>query len=119
MQKANHKIIVAGLEHESCTFTSRRTELEDLRIKRGEALPPEVISFLKESNIEVVQTMFCSGVPGGVIRRQAYETVTEEILQRITDSLPCNGILLSMHGSMEVEGIGHGETAFLKSFEKE
>lgn len=42
--------------------------------------------------------------PAGLINRQAYESLRDEILDQLRDALPVNGVVLGLHGAMVANG---------------
>ncbi|MBO3802408.1 MAG: M81 family metallopeptidase [Candidatus Brockarchaeota archaeon] len=49
------------------------------------------------------------------MERGAYLALRDEFLDRLSSSLPVDGVLLNLHGAMEVEGIGDGEGDLTKA----
>jgi microcystin degradation protein MlrC len=42
--------------------------------------------------------------PGGLIRRDVYETLRDEILGQLREALPVDGVVLGLHGAMVADG---------------
>ena len=105
------RIAVGGISHETNTFNPIPTGLEAFRIQRGDVLlKNERLTHLVESGVEVVPTIYAAAPPSGLIEKEAYAHLKEELLSRIEEVGEVAGICLFLHGAMEVEGIGDGET---------
>ena len=44
--------------------------------------------------------------PHGLVELDAYQALKQELISELERSLPVDGVYLSLHGAMEVEGIG-------------
>ena len=42
--------------------------------------------------------------PGGLVQRQTYETLRDEILGQLRDALPVDAVILGLHGAMVAQG---------------
>jgi microcystin degradation protein MlrC len=58
---------------------------------------------------ELIPTIFAEPHPSGPTPRPIFETVLGEMLQRIAEAGPIDGVLLELHGAMVAEGIDDGE----------
>lgn len=105
------RIAIAGIGHESNSFTPLRTGLEQFHVRRGEQILQDTAwEEFRSQGIEFVPTLTASASPHGLVRRDTYLQLKEELLQRLEESLPVAGVYLSLHGAMEVEEIGDGES---------
>ncbi len=59
---------------------------------------------LRERGASIVPLMFASAVPGGPLTRDCYATLKGELIQRLRDALPVDGVLMPQHGAAAVEG---------------
>lgn len=120
------RIAVGGLEHETNTFTDQTTALSDFMVSEAEAIlgVPEsvrntalqgIIEVCHEENIEIVPCLHAHTLPSGVIRQEAYESLKERLLDRIRQAGKLDAVVLSMHGSMYVEGVGDADGDLLAS----
>jgi len=105
------RIAIGGISHETNTFSTLHTRLEDFRIQRGREVLADVIKPFH--GITFTPTLFAYATPGGLIEKRAYLTLRDELLAYLEQALPLDGIYLSLHGAMEVEGIGDGESDLL------
>jgi microcystin degradation protein MlrC len=52
-------------------------------------------------------------MPGGIVTREAYESLLQQTLERLEKVLPLDGIFLDIHGAMSVEGLDDPEGDFI------
>jgi microcystin degradation protein MlrC len=98
------RIAVGGIRHETNTFSTLRTCLDDFRVARGVEIAVD-----GADGAEVVGTLVASAYPHGRVRRDAYDALKAELLERLRRALPVDGVYLDLHGAMEVDGLGDGE----------
>jgi microcystin degradation protein MlrC len=65
--------------------------------------------------VEWVPTLLAEAFPHGLVEKDAYLRLREEMLDRLSSSLPLDGVFLDLHGAMEVEKVGCGEEDLAKS----
>lgn len=53
---------------------------------------------------EVVEGTSCWAEPAGLIQREAYEGLRDEILSQLQAALPVEGVVLGLHGAMVAQG---------------
>ena len=107
------RVAIAGLFIESSTFSPARSEVAAFRPKRGE----EVFTsypFLAEgaplrARAEFLPALHGRSIPGGAATREAYETLMEEMLERLRSGAPYDGVFLDIHGAMSVVGLDDPE----------
>jgi microcystin degradation protein MlrC len=105
------RIAVGGIGHETNTFSTLRTSLSDFRISRGdEIVEGPFWDHYREQGIEWAPTLSASAPPHGLVKKGAYLQLKGELLERLKRSLPVDGVYLILHGAMEVEEIGDGES---------
>jgi len=117
------RIFVGGLHHESDTFNPIITGRDDIWVTRGQALLNKkgrdaasgIIATLTCAGYEVIPSLIARAVPNGVWDRAYYLELKEELLKALKEAGDIDGISLSLHGSMRVEGIGEAEQDLLTS----
>jgi len=113
------RVVVGGISHESNTFNPRPTKLNSFKIVRGEELLKlEPARTLKMIGVEVIPTLYARALPSGVVEKEAYITMRDEILRRIDEEMSkggLDGVCLILHGAMTVEDVGCGELDLLRS----
>lgn len=108
------RIAVGGIGHETNTFSTLRTEYSDFRIRRGdECLQTDAWAPLK-GLAELAPCLIAGATPNGLVSRDAYDRLKQELLERLKGALPFDGLFLQLHGAMHVEEIGDGETDLLR-----
>lgn len=113
---------MASFSHETCTFSPRRTTIEDFErggILYGEevlethrGIPSYINGFIKaaeEGDVELVGVLEASrawgGSSGGWLTRDCFDRYSYGIAEGVRKLGPFDGVLLALHGAMAVEGI--------------
>ncbi len=114
------KIALGGIAHETNTFSTLPTRLEDFTVMRGEELLSGTQSrefWQRAANAgHIAVPLFRAyATPSGKVTIHAFETLLAELVDGIAAAMPLDGVLLYLHGAMEVESIGDGETAILEA----
>jgi microcystin degradation protein MlrC len=108
------RILIGGISHETNTFSTLRASIEDFHVKRGfEVVDEEPWRDFRE--VEFAPTLLAYASPHGLVEKRAYLSLKSEFIERLDASLPADGVLLDLHGAMEVEGVGSGEADLVKS----
>ena len=104
------RVAVGGIMHESNTFNPTPTPFEAFRVQRGEELPRwwrdtphELGGFIagaERFGYELVPTLMAQATPGGMVTREAFERLTQELLERLSRAPGLDGLLLALHGAM-------------------
>jgi len=109
------RIAVGGIAHETNTFNTLPTELEAFEIhKDKDLLRDDAVRSLLNSGVEVAPTIYAAAPPSGLIEKDAYSHLKDDLLRRIEASGRLDGACLFLHGAMEVDGIGSGEADLVK-----
>lgn len=106
------RIAIAGLSCETSTFSPARTNAAAFHAYRGD----EVFSrypFINEgTTLGDAADWQCAltayALPGGAVTRDAFETLSDEIIDRLTticSTKPVDGLWYDIHGAMCVEGM--------------
>lgn len=124
------RIAIAGFQHETNSFTPHRAGYDHFCEHRDR--PPlcrgyELITALQGGSYalsgflhdappdwEIVPLLWTSGGAGGVVTEDAFERITEEILERLTQSIPLDGVYLDLHGAMVSEIYDDAEGELLR-----
>lgn len=110
------RIAVGGIGHETNTFPTLMTGMEDFHIRRGDELVQgEFWDGYRKQGVEWSPAFVASAPPHGLVRRNVYLELKHELLERLGEALPVDGIYLSLHGAMEVEDVGDGESDLVGS----
>lgn len=114
-------IAIAGLACETSTFTPSRTLAPAFHPKRGDQIIQRY-QFLHADqplgqDAEWKGALIGHALPGGVVTRDAFETLAAEILHRLRDIAALHkldGLWLDIHGAMVVEGMDDSEAELLR-----
>ena len=116
------RLAIASFAHESNTFSSKPTTLDDFEVFEGEQIIEhyadtfhEVAGYIagaEELGYEMYPIFAASATPAGPVEADAYEQFVGRILDGLKGELALDGILLGLHGAMVAEGFpqADGET---------
>ena len=65
-----------------------------------------MLAGLRDRGADIVPLLVATAVPGGILSRECYLSLKTELLRRLRESLPVDGVLLPLHGGAAVEEIG-------------
>ena len=111
------RISIAGLAIESSTFSPAQTHEEDFHARRGEEIftyyPFLSSDSLYRKKAVWFPTLRGHALPGGIVTREAYESLVNETLERLKENLPYDGLFFDIHGAMSVVGLEDPEGDFI------
>jgi microcystin degradation protein MlrC len=124
------RIAVGGMQHETNTFAPTRADLDAFvkgggwpTIQYGESLFDAVdganlpvagaVGFLRASRHQVVPLTWAAASPSAHVTRDAFETIVGDLVRRLQDALPVDGVYLDLHGAMVCEHVDDGEGEIL------
>ncbi len=127
------RIAVGGVLHETSTFISTPTTLQDFENGFGIYRGPEIFQRFRGANMciggfldgaekhgfEAVPLLWGFAYPSGLIERAAYDSLKQAFLDRLQQAGPVDGVLLDLHGAMVVEGLEDGDGDFIASVRRE
>lgn len=115
-------VLLAGIFHETHSFTEDRTNLAAFRIQRGDALlaragdGSQIAGFLSvaaEEGWSIIPGINYEAMPSGVIEHEVFETYWSELLPILQVAIGggLHAIFLALHGAMvtDLEGDPEGE----------
>ena len=121
------RVAVGSLMQETNTFVPFRTTVETFRshyIRHGREVledfgearveVPGFLSVLAEAGIEAVPLIAAHALSGGHVTRQAFDELLGELVARLRDAGPVDGVLLALHGAMAVEDEPDAESEILE-----
>jgi microcystin degradation protein MlrC len=106
------RIAVAGLFHESNTFVSKQTRLDDFALRRGQAVKDDlsgtqtVCGGAFTSAVDAVPVFHGYATPSGPVEAETYERLVSELCARLGEASTVDGVVVELHGAMVAEGIG-------------
>lgn len=112
------RIAIAGIAIESSTFSPAQTHEEAFHAKMGAEVFAIYPFFRKDSTyIKQAQwfpTLKGHALPGGIVTREAYESLVGKALEMLEENLPYDGLFLDIHGAMSVVGLEDPEGDFIQ-----
>jgi microcystin degradation protein MlrC len=117
------RLVTGGIMHETHSFASVPTTLVSFDIVRGDEFRSYigtnhsvggVLDACHQQGIELVPTVFAHAAPGGVVERAAFESLLDELVERIATALPADGIVLTLHGAMVADGYPDAEAEIVR-----
>ena len=111
------RIAICGLAIESSTFSPAQSDAEAFRTRRGD----EVFSYYPFLSVDSVDrkravwfpTLRGHAIPGGIVTREAYESLVTETLEMLKKNVPYDGLFFDIHGAMSVVGLNDPEGDFI------
>ena len=118
------RVGIAGLWHETNTYSIRRTELSDFEaferlagheiIARHTGTRTVIGGMLDRAAFEVVPLVTAGAWPAGRVAADALAALLEGLERALLAAGPLDGILLDLHGAMVAEGAADVEAEALR-----
>ncbi len=112
------RIAIAGLGIESSTFSPAQSTEEAFHAKTGDSIftryPFMATGSNERTRAEWVPTLVGKSLPGGIVTREAYESLTGKILKMLKENGPYDGLFYDIHGAMSVVGLDDPEGDLIK-----
>lgn len=105
------RIAICGIHIESSTFTPYLSSDKDFTVTRGKELLAryEWMDTEWARSIEWLPILHARALPGGVVKRQCYDTWKKEICEVLATCGSLDGLFFDIHGAMSVEGLDDAE----------
>jgi microcystin degradation protein MlrC len=117
------KIALGMMMHETNTFSTVKTRLEDFDPLYGEELIGNFrstrsgvggfIKTLEEENVNIIPTMGASATPSGPLNQEDYLRIVNTIVDKASEA-KVDGVLLALHGAMVAEEEAEAEGFLLE-----
>jgi microcystin degradation protein MlrC len=128
MMMKTYRIGIAFFYHESHSFSPLKTGIKDFEnegyfkgeqiVKAYKGTKTEVGGFLdqlsKEKDIEIVPLLCAAATPSGIVSKEAYSMIEEDMLNSIQQAADLDGMLLALHGAMIVEDMFDPEEVLIR-----
>ena len=125
------RIAIGGFQHETNTFAPSPADYAAFEagggwpgVQYGEPLFSAVaganipaagaIESLRASGHQLVGTAWAAASPSAAVTGEAYERIAGELVKRLRDALPVDGVYLDLHGAMVSERFDDGEGELLR-----
>jgi microcystin degradation protein MlrC len=116
------RIAIAGIAIESSTFSPAVTHEDAFLARYGDDVftyyPFLDADSAMRQQANWLPTMRGHAMPGGIVTREAYESLVQQTLERLEQVLPLDGIFLDIHGAMSVVGVDDPEGDFIVRIRK-
>ena len=107
------RIAIAGIGIESSTFSPARTHEEAFHARIGDSIFNRYAFFEQGSDFrkraEWIPTFLGKSLPGGMVTKEAYESMVAKTLKMLKEQGPYDGLWFDIHGAMSVEGLQDAE----------
>ncbi len=111
------RVAICGLAIESSTFSPAVTHTDAFRVRRGEEIfsyyPFMAPDSADRKRAEWFPTLRGHAIPGGIVAREAYDSLVNETLEMLKRNLPYDGVFFDIHGAMSVVGLDDPEGDFI------
>lgn len=120
------RVAIGQLAQEGNHFTGTLTRLEDFTrrcLLRGDEIlrgfagarteVPAFMDVLREAGAEIVPTLCAAAESGGPVEQQCFESLLSELVRRIAEASPLDGVLLALHGAMVTEALDDPEAEII------
>jgi microcystin degradation protein MlrC len=126
-QSSRPLIAIGGIMHESNSFHSVKTRLEDFNrrqtapgtdlIARWADNNDEVAGFIegaRKHGLDLYPTTVRSATPAGPVTDAALDALTAELIASLKKAPKLDGLLLALHGAMVTESHPHGDAEIVR-----
>lgn len=112
------RVAIAGIAIESSTFSPAVTHEEAFHARVGEDVFT-YYPFMDEGEAhrgraQWFPTLRGHALPGGIVTREAYESLVGKTLAMLEEKLPYDGLFFDIHGAMSVVGLDDPEGDFIE-----
>jgi len=112
------RVAITGLGIESSTFSPAQTHTEAFHPREGESIfadyPFLSVDSATRRRAVWFPTLRGKALPGGIVTREAYDSLVNRTLDLLKENLPYDGIFFDIHGAMSVVGLDDPEGDFIE-----
>jgi microcystin degradation protein MlrC len=118
------RIAIGGTLHESNTFVSELTPLSAFGIRTGAGIERAwrdthnefggFLEGLETAGVTTYLTMTAGATPSGPVAADAFDALSDALIESLERAPRLDGLLLALHGAMVVEGHPDGDGEFLR-----
>ena len=116
-KKEKPRIAIAGIAIESSTFSPAVSHEDAFRARVGDEVFTYYPFMAPDSGIidraVWLPTLRGHAMPGGIVTREAYESLVTQTLEMLKKTLPLDGLFFDIHGAMSVQGLDDPEGDFI------
>lgn len=111
------RIAIVGIAIESSTFSPALTHEEAFQAKTGIDIftyyPFLSLDSVNRNRANWIPTIRGHALPGGIVTREAYESLVSKTLEMLKNNRPYDGLFFDIHGAMSVVGLDDPEGDFI------
>lgn len=111
------RVAIAGLAIESSTFSPAQSDADAFRVRTGNDIfnyYPFLDSAAEDRGRATwFPTLRGHAIPGGIVTREAYDSLVGVTLEMLKEDLPYDGLFFDIHGAMSVVGLDDPEGDFI------
>lgn len=111
------RIAICGLAIESSTFSPAVSDEVAFKIRERDSVFTYYPFFAPDSGIidraEWIPTLRGHAMPGGIVLREAYESMVSKTLAMLEEAMPLDAIFFDIHGAMSVQDLDDPEGDFI------
>lgn len=110
------KIAEGMFYHEANSFNPQMVYKDDFVYEEGQKVIDRMFAteVFEEEGAQIVPLVYVNTLPNGICSREAYDFYSARIIELLEQNRDVDGVMLHLHGSMEVEGLGSGEYDLVK-----
>ncbi|MDD2513435.1 MAG: M81 family metallopeptidase [Proteiniphilum sp.] len=116
-RKERPRIAIAGIAIESSTFSPAVSHEDAFKARTGDEVFNYYPFMAPDSGIidraVWLPTLRGHAMPGGIVTREAYESLVTRTLEMLKKTLPLDGLFFDIHGAMSVQGLDDPEGDFI------
>lgn len=116
------RIGIAGIAIECSTFSPAQSTEEAFDVRKGDAVLNTYTFLSPDSTLRKranwLPAVVSRATPGGIVTREAYESLTNQTLEELKKNLPYDALFLDIHGAMSVVGLDDPEGDFIVRIRK-
>jgi microcystin degradation protein MlrC len=112
------RVVIIAFGLESSTFTPLVATRETFNIRHDNFCSKELLKIFTDADVEPMPIMLVSGTPNGLVPVADFQSIEDEVFSKLSEAGKADGFLLSMHGSMLLDSLEHGELHFLRRLRK-
>lgn len=116
------RVGIAGIAIECSTFSPAQSTEEDFDVRKGDAVLNTYTFLSPDSTLRKranwLPAVTSRATPGGIVTREAYESLTNQTLEELKKNLPYDALFLDIHGAMSVVGLDDPEGDFIVRIRK-
>src|ERR1017187_10052733 len=127
LSKHKYRIAIGGISFEGNSLSPQRAnrdQFEKKYLKTGSEILTDLagtntehagaIAVLRLRDAEIVPLLAAHGIAGGQVTRECWQELKTELLSRLRDVAPVDGVYLALHGAMLCEGVDDPEGQLLE-----